>query len=113
MIFQFLQSNLESWIAQVFVIATLGALLPVLFRIRHPRTQLAYTHLVLAVCVFLPLLQPWTHAIFSPDSQTGVTVTFGAMVLKNGIHFPFGWERIVWAVLMAGFVFRLGWLAAG
>jgi hypothetical protein len=49
MIFQFLQSNLASWVVQVLVIASLGALLPVLFRIRHPRTQLAYTHFILAV----------------------------------------------------------------
>ena len=52
-------SNLASWAAQVFVIASLGALLPQVFRIRHPRTQLAYGHLVLAVCLVLPLIQPW------------------------------------------------------
>jgi hypothetical protein len=111
MISQFLQSNLASWIVQVFVIASLGALLPVVFRIRHPRTQLAYTHFVLAVCVFLPLIQPWKHSIVSPDLQSGVTITYGAMILKNGIHLPIGWDRIAWAVLAAGFVFRLGWLA--
>ena len=114
MISQFLQSNLASWVAQVFVIASLGALLPVVFRIRHPRTQLAYSHFVLAVCVFLPLIQPWNHTLPSGDSHSGgVTITYGAMILKNGIHLPIGWDRIAWAVLAAGFVFRLGWLAAG
>jgi protein TonB len=113
MISQFLQSNLASWVAQVFVIATVGASLPVLFRIRHPRTQLAYTHFVLAVCVFIPLIQPWRHAILSPDSHSGVTITYGRLILANGVHIPFGWDRIAWAVLVAGFVFRLGWLAAG
>ena len=94
MISQFLQSNLASWITQVFVIATVGASLPVLFRIRHPRTQLAYTHFVLAVCVFIPLMQPWRHAILSPDSHSGVTITYGPLILINGIHIPFGWDRI-------------------
>jgi protein TonB len=63
--------------------------------------------------VFLPLIQPWKHTIPSLDAQSGVTVTYGALVLAKGIHIPFGWDRIAWAVLAAGFVFRLGWLAAG
>ena len=113
MISQFLQSNLASWVAQVFVIATVGASLPLLFRIRHPRTQLAYTHFVLAVCAFIPLIQPWRHPILSPDSPAGVTITYGTLLPANTIHIPFGWDRVAWAVLAAGFVFRLGWLAAG
>jgi hypothetical protein len=42
-----------------------------------------------------------------------VTITYGRLILANGVHIPFGWDRIAWAVLVAGFVFRLGWLAAG
>jgi TonB family protein len=42
-----------------------------------------------------------------------VTITYGPLILANGIHIPFGWDRIAWGVLAAGFVFRLGWLAAG
>jgi hypothetical protein len=33
-------NNLQSWATQVFVIGSVGALLPLVFRIRHPRSQL-------------------------------------------------------------------------
>ena len=45
--------NLLAWMEQVIAIALAGALLPVVFQVRHPRTQLAYCHLILAVCLLL------------------------------------------------------------
>ncbi|HEY2381903.1 MAG TPA: M56 family metallopeptidase [Terriglobia bacterium] len=54
--------NLRPWAEQVIVISLAAALLPALIRLRHPRTQLAYSHLMLAVCLVLPFLQPWKHA---------------------------------------------------
>ena len=88
---QILQSsNLVSWVVQVFAIASLGAFLPLVFRIRHPRTQLAYSHLVLAVCLVLPLIQPWQHAMASSE------IAHSAAVL--GI----GWDRIASGILAGG-----------
>ena len=96
-----LAGNVTSWLAQVFVIASLGALLPLLFRIRHPRTQLAYNHLVLAACLLLPLMQPWhprgSAAAMQPDFL--------------GIGSPL--EQVALWILAAGSVIRLGWLTAG
>src|SRR5262245_7363601 len=54
--------NLLSWAAQVFVMGSLGALLPYLFRIRHPRTLLVYCQSVLVLCLVLPFAQPWRHS---------------------------------------------------
>src|SRR3979409_252750 len=73
MILDILHTNLASWAAQVFAIALLGALLPLVFRIRHPRTQLAYCHFVLAACGFLPFIQPWRHAIASSEIANAIT----------------------------------------
>ena len=95
-------SNLASWVAQVFVIASLGALLPQVFRIRHPRTQLAYGHLVLAVCLVLPLIQPWQPLMPSLP---------GAQSAPFGVAFTL--ERIALWMLVAGLVVRLGWLMGG
>ena len=95
-------SNLASWVAQVFVIASLGALLPQVFRIRHPRTQLAYGHLVLAVCLVLPLIQPWQPLM--PSLPGAKSASFGVAFML---------ERIALWMLVAGFVVRLGWLTAG
>src|SRR5260370_31422037 len=55
--------NLLSWMEQVLIIASLGSLLLIVFRIRHPRTQLAYCHILLAVCLALPFIQPWRHPV--------------------------------------------------
>src|SRR5260221_7258530 len=61
--------NLQSWAIQVFVIASIGALLPLIFRIRHPRSHLAYWHLLLAACLVLPAIQPWQHPIVLVSSS--------------------------------------------
>src|SRR5438105_10518834 len=63
MMTEMLLNNVLSWAAQAFVIVSLGALLPLIFRIRHPRSQLAYCHLLLAACVLLPFVQPWQHPV--------------------------------------------------
>lgn len=60
-------SNVLSWMGQVLIIASMGALLPVVFRIRHPRTQLAYCHVLLLACLLLPLVQPWRHPIITVE----------------------------------------------
>src|SRR4030095_15094759 len=103
MIPEMLYSNLAPWAAQVCVIASLGALLPQVFRIRHPRTQLAYGHLVLAVCLVLPLIQPWQSLMPSLSGTQSALIPGVASML----------ERIALWILVAGFVFRFGWLVAG
>jgi hypothetical protein len=78
-----LHDNLAAWAVQVLLMGSLGALLPLVFRLRHPRTQLAYNHLVLAACLVLPLIQPWHPSIISrtaPGSaQTGLPVKWIAL----------------------------------
>jgi beta-lactamase regulating signal transducer with metallopeptidase domain len=54
-----LAENLVRWVEQGLVVASVGALLPKIFHLRHPPTQLVYGHVVLAVCLLLPFLQPW------------------------------------------------------
>src|SRR5689334_22328712 len=85
-----LQQNLAPWMAQVVMLAAVGSLLPVLFRIHHPRTHLVYCHLLLAACLLLPILQPWRQA-------------------KAGTPVP---TFLIW-ILAAGFLIRLAWLLTG
>ena len=63
MIPEFVLANLTPWLIQVLLVATAGALLPLLFPVRHPRSQLAYYHVVLGVCLVLPLIQTWQESI--------------------------------------------------
>jgi beta-lactamase regulating signal transducer with metallopeptidase domain len=56
-----LSHNLLSWMLQTVVLTLTAALLPMIFRVRHPRTQLYYCHAALAFCLFLPFLEPRRH----------------------------------------------------
>ncbi len=55
--------NILAWMEQAFLLATAGSLLPMIFRIRHAPTKLVYCHGLLAVCLVLPILQPWRHPV--------------------------------------------------
>ncbi len=98
-------SNLITWMEQVFVVATLGWLLPVLFRIRHPRTQLIYCHVVLALCLILPLAEPWQHPVIHRAAISPVEAARAIPGLP--------WTRLVLCALAAGGAARLIWLLAG
>src|SRR5580700_3607644 len=63
--------NLLSWIVQTILIASVGALLPILFRIRHPQTQLGWCHVVLAACLLVPMAEPWRHPLLVRDRDRG------------------------------------------
>jgi beta-lactamase regulating signal transducer with metallopeptidase domain len=65
---QWFTDNLLAWTEQVFLLASAGSLLLIALRIRHARTKLAYCHALLAVCLLLPLLQPWKHPLIARDT---------------------------------------------
>src|SRR4051794_18256399 len=108
--------NVTAWAEQILVVGSLGALLPLLFRIRHPRSQLAYCHLVLVLCLALPLLQRWQHATVvlhaAPQIQTAATSTPLPMPAPTAKS-PIQWDSILVLVLVSGAVLRLSWLVFG
>ena len=130
--------NLLPWIEQITLIALVAALLPVLFQVRHPRTQLAYCHLMLVVCLLLPFLEPRRHPVLlvsdssapgeaviattSQEAQPSAQATNGGTSHSVALPpapapVPF-WRRVpaddllLW-VLAAGVLGRLSWLLAG
>src|SRR5262249_27691408 len=127
--------NLRPWAEQVIVIALVGAALPALIRLHHPRTKVAYCHLMLAACLLLPFLQPWHRDIVVIAESSAVSIepavaTAGpaapGISAKPGVSagpravpapLPF-WRNIpaenIWlAILAAGTLARLLWLLAG
>ena len=94
-----LQTNFLAWMAQALLLASAGSLLLVVFRIRHPWTKLLYCHALLAVCLLLPLLQPWTKPGQPTASGPGST------------HLPE--FRLILSLLAAGAAVKLLWLLAG
>jgi beta-lactamase regulating signal transducer with metallopeptidase domain len=72
--------NLLAWMEQAFLLASAGSLLPMVFRIRHARTKLAYCHALLTICLLLPLLQTWKHPVIVRDTaaETDADLTIEA-----------------------------------
>ncbi|MFB3825797.1 MAG: TonB family protein [Bryobacteraceae bacterium] len=106
--------NLLAYNAQLMVVAAAGALASRLFRMRHAGVRLAYWRLLLAVCLALPLMQPWA----------GSVVTAGRAVPAAAVPAPqpapaapvpatLPWRDLVLGVLAAGAAGRAAWLGIG
>jgi beta-lactamase regulating signal transducer with metallopeptidase domain len=109
-------NNVVGWLAQILILGTAGALLPILFRIRHARSQLVYSHLILAVCLVLPLIQPWQEPAASPAALTlssPPVTTVGSVVPAAPASGAVSWTGVLVWILAAGTLVRLGWLGAG
>jgi len=115
MIPDFLLNNLQSWLMQVFVIGTIGALLPPVFRLRHPQSQLAYCHLFLVVCLVLPVIQPWQHpVIFSGNAQSNTAAVVATTLnTPTSVDEAIPWRQVIGWTFLAGFLARLCWTAVG
>ncbi|MBZ5575884.1 MAG: M56 family metallopeptidase [Acidobacteriia bacterium] len=136
-------SNLVPWLQQTILLTAAAALLPALFRLRHPRTQLAYCHVVLVLALLLPVLEPWSHPVVflpqpasaSPDTRSGLPVAPPTPQARPPIDAPesrasavappapFATRISTWtqthirslllAILGAGAALRFLWLLAG
>jgi hypothetical protein len=102
--FSILSNNLISWSVQISLVAALGAALPLLFRIRHPKTQLAFLHFVLAICILLPFVEPWQHPLLVANGTAG-----------HVPHSEYGtlWLQYLSWIIGAGILVKLCWLAGG
>src|SRR5437870_3121062 len=115
MIPQPIVDNWLSWAIQVFVVASIGAVLPLIFRIRHPRSQLAYCHLLLIASLVLPAIQPWQHPMV-PVGNAWPATQPAAQTADNALHVvapAVPWPQVIAWIILAGMVARLSWTAAG
>lgn len=115
-----LLSNLIAYSAQVTVIVALGTILYYLLRIDVPRLRHFYWQGLLALCLCLPLLQPWARVEATQVAETAAaanpaTVTLNVSLATGRVtaNAPIDWSRIVLQVLAAGAALRLLWTAIG
>jgi beta-lactamase regulating signal transducer with metallopeptidase domain len=113
-------SNLLFWSAQVALLALAAAFLPRLFQIRQPRVLLAYWRALLAICLVLPVIQPWHRLpgvaaiVIAPDVSAVRVLSSSAPAVSHW-HFP-GLQliaQILGAVILAGIAARFAILAMG
>ena len=96
--------NLTSWILQAIIVASVGALLPLVLRIRHPRSQLTYYHAILFLCFALPWIQPWQDTLAVMTAHPA-SVTTPVNVIS--------WGDVMAGILVLGAGAKLCWLGLG
>jgi protein TonB len=119
-------SNLFAWACQVAIITAIAALLLRVLRIDAPTIRYACWRLVLAVCVALPLLQPWKVIVPAIERDAAVpleasrqlgTVSNAGPIPRPSTTLPavppVSWPALAGVALVAGAVVRLAWLGAG
>ncbi len=96
---------------QVAALVGVGVIMAWLLRLRVPRVRLAYWHALLAICVLLPLLQPWRQEFLQTSGSVTGNVTFAASATAA----PSGpsLADIVLLLICAGILLRTLWIALG
>jgi len=98
--------NFLSWFVQVSAVACVGAVLPKIFRIRHPRSHLVYCYALVVACLGLPLLQPWVDPQLN-GLQAGRSASRIGTLFQ---HFDALWNGIAVWLLIGGIIIKVGFL---
>lgn len=106
-------TNFLAYCLQVALLVMAGALLPGLFRLRVPRVLLACWQVLLAVCLALPVLQPWQRAASIPSGIDGAVTINYQMVANTGAASHLSLCAFILCVLLVGILARLVWLGLG
>jgi len=105
--------NLAAYALQVTLLVIVGALLPLAFRLRIPGARLAYWQTLLASCLLLPFVQPWTPAATGFSGAIPVSTTVVTIASKASGSSVIPTAGTILLILGAVAVLRLLWLACG
>ncbi len=106
--------NLLSYSLQIAVVATAGAILLRLLRIRMPNIRVLCGQALIAACLFLPVIQP---RLPGKKSSATVQVTTGAGTVvespRRNNTLPFSMPTVLLFLMGAGVLVRAGMLGLG
>ncbi len=108
-----LLNDLALYSLQIGLLIGLAAFVPGALRLRLPAAKLAYWQALLIACLALPLVAPWKQPV------TAITLPGAAVAIQGGVlgEAPaaprFTQAEIAFAILAAGIIVRLVWLAIG
>ena len=109
---ELLLTNLTNYSWQLVVLIAVGIALPIVFRLREPRSHLIYLQVLLAAALLLPVLQPWV----TPARLTFRLARFSQLAPSTGVvtdTINWNWQEYAVIAFVAGTAMRLGWLALG
>jgi len=104
--------NLISYSLQIAGLALAGTLLPRALRLHTPRLLLFYWQALLAVCLLLPLVEPWERLEAARGGITASRIFFDLAPVASPLP-GFSLASLILVTLVAGMGLRLGWLALG
>jgi TonB family protein len=107
--------NLLFYSLQVLLVVLAGGALAMLARLRNPRAELAYLQGLLALCLLLPLMQPWQALVIEPSGEAfraaaGHESTADEQDADSEAVFTF--PPVAW-LLLGGVGIRVAWLGVG
>ena len=111
-----LLDNVALYCLQIGLLVGLAGFVPAALRLRLPGARLAYWHVLLAACMLLPVVRPWKQDVI--DIGGGALLPAAVAAAAPAPAAPPAPARIpqaeiLLALLAAGVVVRLGWLAVG
>jgi TonB family protein len=111
-------NNIIAYTLQIGLVVGLGALVPVVLRLRIPRARLLFWQVILVACLALPWVRPWRQEVVNGAIQVSAAITAvtstsaSTSALAPGRHaVPFR-EIALW-LLAAGVIIRLALLGVG
>src|SRR5262249_54468142 len=107
--------NLAVWIGQVFILTSAGAVLPRLFRLKHPRSTLVYYRVLLIIALLLPFIQPTRPAVVVVTQPSAPAAAETSAFIAKWSASTTAWSSTesLFGVIALGFLIRLCWVAGG
>jgi TonB family protein len=111
--------NFLAYFAQVTIVVLACAGLPRLLGLRAPGPQYAFWRVVLAVCLLLPILQPWHpgEMVFVPAPDSAGSLPSAPPppppASAAAAAAPFDWMAAAQVVILLGILTRLAWIGLG
>lgn len=104
--------DLVAYSIQAAAMVGVGVVMARVLRLRMPRVRHAYWQALLAVCVFLPFLQPWRPEMLESSGATLSNITFAATAAVAAPAGPSLAEIVLW-LICAGIGLRTLWMTLG
>ncbi len=104
--------NLVNYSWQLAALIATGIALPLIFRLREPRSHVVYLQLLLLASVLLPVLQTWEHPVIHLRPMPLATARIEGPLAPSG-PVPWNWQDYALVLLLAGIALRFAWLALG
>jgi TonB family protein len=108
---QLIGINLLAYSLQIALVVAVAAPVPALLAMRAPRARLLFWHVVLAACLLLPLVQPWTRELLTVTATLSDAPVPAMPLPPVAPRFPV--ERVALWLVAVGAAIRGGWLLLG